>query len=44
MPAQVVHVTLFRRVPTLRRATELEKIPFKDDGVVYGVYKLPVTW
>ncbi|MFG2127044.1 cytochrome P450 [Streptomyces sp. NPDC048751] len=41
---QVVYSTLFRRVPTLRRATDLEKIPFKDDGVVYGVYELPVTW
>jgi len=44
---QVVYRTLFRRVPTLRRAAELEKIPFKDDGVVYGVYgvyELPVTW
>ncbi|MBO3676196.1 cytochrome P450 [Streptomyces sp. NEAU-YJ-81] len=41
---QVVYRTLFRRVPTLRRATELERIPFKDDGVVYGVYELPVSW
>ena len=41
---QVVYGTLFRRIPTLRRATELEKIRFKDDGVVYGVYELPVTW
>lgn len=41
---QVVYSTLFRRVPTLRRAVDLEKIPFKDDGVVYGVYELPVTW
>ncbi|MEU6372498.1 cytochrome P450 [Streptomyces sp. NPDC046909] len=41
---QVVYGTLFRRVPTLRRAVDLEKIPFKDDGVVYGVYELPVTW
>ncbi|WP_405875710.1 MULTISPECIES: cytochrome P450 [unclassified Streptomyces] len=41
---QVVYGTLLRRVPTLRRATEIEKIPFKDDGVVYGVYELPVTW
>ena len=23
---------------------DLEKIPFKDDGVVYGVHELPVTW
>jgi cytochrome P450 len=41
---QVVYRTLFRRIPTLRRAVDLEKIPFKDDGVVYGVYELPVTW
>jgi cytochrome P450 len=41
---QVVYSTLLRRVPTLRRAVELDKIPFKDDGVVYGVYELPVTW
>ncbi|MEU9364725.1 cytochrome P450 [Streptomyces avermitilis] len=41
---QVVYSTLLRRVPTLRLATELEKIPFKDDGIVYGVYELPVTW
>ncbi|WP_405740906.1 cytochrome P450 [Streptomyces sp. NBC_00028] len=41
---QVVYGTLFRRIPTLRRAVDLEKIPFKDDGVVYGVHELPVTW
>lgn len=41
---QVVYNTVFRRVPTLRRATDLDKIPFKDDGIVYGVYELPVTW
>ncbi|CAM5446630.1 cytochrome P450 [Streptomyces canus] len=41
---QVVHHTVFRRIPTLRRATGLDQIPFKDDGIVYGVYELPVTW
>lgn len=41
---QVVHHTVFRRIPTLRRATDLDGIPFKDDGIVYGVYELPVTW
>jgi len=41
---QIVYRTLFRRVPTLRLATETDKIPFKDDGIVYGVYELPVTW
>ncbi|KUN73892.1 cytochrome [Streptomyces canus] len=41
---QVVYHTVFRRIPTLRRATDLDQIPFKDDGIVYGVYELPVTW
>ncbi|MFG2726624.1 cytochrome P450 [Streptomyces canus] len=40
---QVVYNTVFRRIPTLRRATDLDEIPFKDDGIVYGVYELPVT-
>jgi len=41
---QVVYRTLFRRVETLALATELSRIPFKDDGFIYGVYELPVTW
>ncbi|NUR96038.1 MAG: cytochrome P450 [Kribbellaceae bacterium] len=41
---QVVYSTLYRRIPTLRRAVPLEEIPFKHDGAVYGVYSLPVTW
>ncbi|GLY02858.1 cytochrome P450 [Actinoplanes sp. NBRC 101535] len=41
---QVVYSTLYRRIPTLRRATELDAIPFKHDGAVYGVYELPVSW
>ncbi|WP_329230594.1 cytochrome P450 [Streptomyces canus] len=41
---QVVYHTVFRRIPTLRRAADLDQIPFKDDGIVYGVYELPVTW
>lgn len=41
---QIAYRTLFRRIPTLRLAAELEKLPFKDDGLVYGVYELPVTW
>jgi cytochrome P450 len=44
MELQVVYSTLYRRVPTLRRAAELDEIPFKHDGAVYGVYSLPVTW
>jgi cytochrome P450 len=44
MELQVVYPTLLRRIPTLRLATELEQIPFKHDGFIYGVYELPVTW
>ncbi|MEV4755823.1 cytochrome P450 [Micromonospora sp. NPDC049559] len=44
MELQVVYSTLYRRIPTLRLATELERIPFKHDASVYGVYELPVTW
>ncbi|GLW33662.1 cytochrome P450 [Actinoplanes regularis] len=44
MELQVVYSTLYRRIPTLRRATGLDDIPFKNDGQVYGVYELPVSW
>ncbi|WP_346056061.1 cytochrome P450 [Amycolatopsis dongchuanensis] len=41
---QVVDGTLYRRIPTLRPATDLDAVPFKHDGSVYGVYDLPVIW
>jgi cytochrome P450 len=41
---QVVYGTLYRRIPSLRLATDLEHVPFKHDGAIYGVYELPVTW
>ena len=41
---QVVYGTLYRRIPTLRLAASLDKIPFKEDALVYGVHELPVTW
>lgn len=44
MELQVVYSTLYRRIPTLRLAGDLDQIPFKHDGSVYGVYELPVTW
>lgn len=40
----VVLSTLYKRIPTLRLATEPDKINYKQDGQVYGVYELPVTW
>ncbi|MDQ0380957.1 cytochrome P450 [Amycolatopsis thermophila] len=41
---RIAYGTLYRRVPTLALATEIERVPFKHDGSVYGVYELPVTW
>jgi cytochrome P450 len=41
---QVVYGTLYKRIPGLRLATTVDRIPFKHDGAVYGVYELPVTW
>ena len=41
---QVVYGTLYRRIPTLALAASLDDIRFKHDGIVYGVYELPVTW
>jgi cytochrome P450 len=41
---QVVFGTIFKRVPTLRLATTVDKIEFKHDRLAYGVYELPVTW
>ncbi|MGW0858213.1 cytochrome P450 [Streptomyces sp. NPDC002690] len=41
---QVVYSTLYRRIPTLALATGLDQLRFKHDGVIYGVYDLPVTW
>ncbi|HEX4790939.1 MAG TPA: cytochrome P450 [Actinospica sp.] len=44
MELQVVYGTLYRRIPELRLAVDMARIPFKNDGFVYGVYELPVTW
>jgi len=41
---EIVYSTLYRRIPTLRLATDIEQIPFKDEAVVYGVHELPITW
>jgi cytochrome P450 monooxygenase len=36
--------TLFDRIPTLRLAVPLEELEFKHDGVLFGLYTLPVRW
>ncbi|MFG2377900.1 hypothetical protein ACGFY9_41400 [Streptomyces sp. NPDC048504] len=44
MGLQVVHSTLYRRIPTLRRATDLDRIPFKHDGALYGIHEPLGAW
>jgi cytochrome P450 len=41
---QVAYAALYRRIPTLALAVDPGDIPFKHDGLVYGVNELPVTW
>jgi cytochrome P450 len=41
---QVVYGTLYRRLPSLRLATDLQKINFTQDMLVYGVHRLPLEW
>ncbi|MFD9887960.1 cytochrome P450 [Amycolatopsis sp. NPDC059027] len=44
MELQIVFDTLFARIPTLKLATSMDELPFKDDALIYGLYRLPVTW
>ncbi|GAA3569608.1 cytochrome P450 [Amycolatopsis ultiminotia] len=44
MELEIVLETLFRRVPQVRPADDPEALPFKDDAVIFGLYRLPVTW
>jgi len=41
---EIVYSTLYRRIPTLQLATDIDHIAFKHDGVFNGVYELPLTW
>jgi cytochrome P450 len=44
MELQVAYRSLFSRIPSLRLATELTNLRYRDDSVVYGVRELPVAW
>jgi cytochrome P450 len=35
---------LVERFPTLRLAVPADEVPLRDSAVVYGVWRLPVTW
>lgn len=41
---QVVYGTLYKRVPTLALATNVDQLQFKEDKLAYGIVELPVTW
>jgi cytochrome P450 len=40
----IVFDTLFRRIPSLRLASPVDELPFKDDASIYGLHRLQVTW
>ncbi|MEV7006523.1 cytochrome P450 [Streptosporangium sp. NPDC051022] len=41
---EIAYRTLFERIPTLRIVGEDDELPFKYDGVVFGLGALPVAW
>ncbi|MEW2400570.1 cytochrome P450 [Streptomyces sp. NPDC046862] len=41
---EVVLTRLFQRVPTLRLVTPIDELPTKERAIVYGVWRLDVTW
>ncbi|MFF1318593.1 MULTISPECIES: cytochrome P450 [Streptomyces] len=44
MELQVVYGTLYKRIPTLKLAGDLQDVRFKTDAFIYGVHELPVSW
>jgi cytochrome P450 monooxygenase len=41
---EIAYRTLFERIPTLRLAVDVDELPLKYDGVLFGLHALPVTW
>lgn len=41
---QIIYETLFRRLPDIRPAVDVNEIPFKNDMFIYGVHSMPVAW
>lgn len=41
---EIAYRTLFARIPTLEVSVPLEDLPFKYDGVLFGLHALPVRW
>ncbi|HZR51953.1 MAG TPA: cytochrome P450 [Streptosporangiaceae bacterium] len=44
MELQVSYAALHRRIPTLALAVDPGDLRYKQDGLIYGVHELPVTW
>ncbi|MCX5335514.1 MULTISPECIES: cytochrome P450 [unclassified Streptomyces] len=44
MELQVVYGTLYKRIPTLELACDVQDVKFKHDAFIYGVHELPVAW
>jgi cytochrome P450 len=41
---QIALPTLLRRLPGLRLAVDFDAVEYRDDALVFGVARLPVTW
>jgi len=41
---EIAFGTLFRRIPTLRLAKEVDELRFKYNSAIFGLHELPVTW
>lgn len=41
---EIAYRRLFERIPTLEIAVPIEELPFKYDGVLFGLHALPVRW
>ncbi|GAA2352087.1 cytochrome P450 [Streptomyces violaceusniger] len=44
MQLELIFPRLFERIPGLRLAVPAEELPLKNDSLIHGLYKLPVTW
>ncbi|MGQ0836942.1 cytochrome P450 [Actinokineospora sp.] len=40
----IAYRTLFERIPTMKLAQPVEDLPFKYDGLLFGLKALPVRW
>ncbi|MER7134889.1 cytochrome P450, partial [Streptosporangium saharense] len=41
---EIAYRALFERLPGLRVVGEDDELPFRYDGVIFGLRELPVTW